>query len=96
MSEGISPESERDRSQTEEALSPLPPETQSIVRGFFKDVAQTILAQHTSVGNVGHGVLEVGIRVNPDHNQFYKDRFKEVLDKQVLNPHFKPQTEIKL
>ena len=73
------PTREQVQHQTEHYLGKLPEGLQDAARGFFKDLAEKMVNQHSN---------ENGMReISPDYQAFYERRMKEVLDSGLFNPH---------
>lgn len=86
MNEGENGELDRQENsidKTQKVIDQLPPELRTVVTNFFLDVAKSIQAQQTGVGETD----EVITQITPDQQSFYKRRFAEVIEKGVFNPH---------
>lgn len=77
------------REETERFLGALPQELQRSLRGFYLNVARSIVEQQTTMNGD-----QVEVRVTPGRLKYYNSRLTEVIDSGFLNPHISPPKKI--
>lgn len=74
---------------TEEFINVLPKELQTPTRDFMRKLTKSLLAQQNRLEGDS-----VSVRVTPEQVNFYSQRFDEILDSGLLNPHVNPPKKI--
>lgn len=85
MESGESPRERTSQEQlatTQEIVTKLPTDLQSVIAGSMEGIAKAILAQQTSLNGDS-----AEVRATPEQVAFYARRFQEIASLGVLNPH---------
>lgn len=67
----------------EDLISKLPQELQDPTKSFMNKLAKTLFSQQSS--------SDGSTRVSPDQLKFYEEKFDQILDSGLLNPHGTPK-----